>query len=92
MSTKSLTLLYFLTLLLGPYFTPVELAALGQSLDDEEQLRMAEGDINSEEYRRFLQQPSSNYDDSGFFSIQVKYYDMYLCILNIMVKAMVEAV
>ncbi|KAK3742742.1 hypothetical protein QZH41_018967 [Actinostola sp. cb2023] len=55
----------------GPYFTPVELASLGQSLDDEERQRMAEGDTNSEEFQRFLQQPSSNYDDSGFFSIQV---------------------
>ncbi|XP_020913568.1 ataxin-3 isoform X2 [Exaiptasia diaphana] len=59
------------TLLQGPYFTPVDLASIGQSLDDEERQRMAEGDVNSEEYQRFLQQPSSNYDDSGFFSIQV---------------------
>lgn len=56
---------------LGPYFTPVDLASFAQSLDDEERLRMAEGDVNSEEYQTFLQQPSSNYDDSGFFSIQV---------------------
>uniref|UniRef100_A0A8D2KQM8 ubiquitinyl hydrolase 1 n=3 Tax=Varanus komodoensis TaxID=61221 RepID=A0A8D2KQM8_VARKO len=32
---------------------------------------MAEGGVSSEEYRTFLQQPSVNMDDSGFFSIQV---------------------
>ncbi|MBN3319949.1 ATX3 protein, partial [Atractosteus spatula] len=32
---------------------------------------MAEGGVTSEEYRTFLQQPSGNMDDSGFFSIQV---------------------
>ncbi|XP_015720751.1 ataxin-3 isoform X4 [Coturnix japonica] len=34
-------------------------------------MRMAEGGVSSEEYRTFLQQPSVNMDDSGFFSIQV---------------------
>uniref|UniRef100_A0A3Q4BHV4 ubiquitinyl hydrolase 1 n=1 Tax=Mola mola TaxID=94237 RepID=A0A3Q4BHV4_MOLML len=34
-------------------------------------MRMAEGGMASEEYRTFLQQPSGNMDDSGFFSIQV---------------------
>ena len=29
---------------------------------------MAEGGVLTEEYRRFLDQPSSNMDDSGFFS------------------------
>ncbi|XP_035744596.1 ataxin-3 isoform X3 [Egretta garzetta] len=33
-------------------------------------MRMAEGGVSSEEYRTFLQQPSVNMDDSGFFSIQ----------------------
>ncbi|XP_069853814.1 ataxin-3 isoform X4 [Dipodomys merriami] len=32
---------------------------------------MAEGGVTSEDYRSFLQQPSGNMDDSGFFSIQV---------------------
>ncbi|XP_043930652.1 ataxin-3 isoform X2 [Protopterus annectens] len=32
---------------------------------------MAEGGTLSEEYRTFLQQPSGNMDDSGYFSIQV---------------------
>ncbi|XP_010834495.1 PREDICTED: ataxin-3 isoform X1 [Bison bison bison] len=33
-------------------------------------MRMAEGGVTSEDYRTFLQQPSGNMDDSGFFSIQ----------------------
>lgn len=32
---------------------------------------MAENGEESEEYRRFLQQPSENMDDSGYFSVQV---------------------
>ncbi|EDV29463.1 uncharacterized protein TRIADDRAFT_51826 [Trichoplax adhaerens] len=40
-------------------------------LDEEERSRMAEGDPQSTEYLRYLQQPSQNMDDSGFFSIQV---------------------
>jgi hypothetical protein len=59
--------------IIGPYFTAVDLASIAESLDDEERQRMAEGDIESEEFQRFLQQPSSNMDDSGFFSIQVLY-------------------
>ncbi|MGH0154518.1 UNVERIFIED_CONTAM: hypothetical protein FKN15_029846 [Acipenser sinensis] len=34
-------------------------------------MRMAEGGVTSQEYRTFLEQPSGNMDDSGFFSIQV---------------------
>lgn len=40
-------------------------------MDDEERQRMAECGEESEEYRRFLQQPSGNMDDSGYFSVQV---------------------
>lgn len=40
-------------------------------MDDEERLRMAECGEESEEYQRFLQQPSGNMDDSGYFSVQV---------------------
>ncbi|XP_031563610.1 ataxin-3-like isoform X3 [Actinia tenebrosa] len=58
-------------LLQGPYFTAVDLASIAESLDDEERERMAEGNPSSEEFQKFLQQPSSNMDDSGFFSIQV---------------------
>ncbi|XP_062974041.1 ataxin-3 isoform X1 [Elgaria multicarinata webbii] len=58
-------------LLQGEYFSPVELSSIAQQLDEEERIRMAEGGVSSEEYRTFLQQPSVNMDDSGFFSIQV---------------------
>lgn len=58
-------------LLQGPYFTPVDLATLAEKMDDEERLRMAESGIDSDDYRRFIQQPSGNMDDSGYFSVQV---------------------
>ncbi|KAL1258467.1 hypothetical protein QQF64_011711 [Cirrhinus molitorella] len=58
-------------LLQGEYFSPVELSSIAQQLDEEERMRMAEGGVQTEEYRTFLQQPSGNMDDSGFFSIQV---------------------
>ncbi|GLV42736.1 hypothetical protein CBL_03476 [Carabus blaptoides fortunei] len=58
-------------LLQGPYFTPVDLGLLAQKMDDEERLCMAECGEESEEYQRFLQQPSGNMDDSGYFSVQV---------------------
>uniref|UniRef100_A0A3Q0T312 ubiquitinyl hydrolase 1 n=1 Tax=Amphilophus citrinellus TaxID=61819 RepID=A0A3Q0T312_AMPCI len=61
-------------LLQGEYFTPVDLSSIAQQLDEEERMRMAEGGMASEEYRTFLQQPSGNMDDSGFFSIQVIFY------------------
>ncbi|XP_074091526.1 ataxin-3 isoform X3 [Macrotis lagotis] len=57
-------------LLQGEYFSPVELSSIAHQLDEEERMRMAEGGITSEDYRTFLQQPSGNMDDSGFFSIQ----------------------
>uniref|UniRef100_A0A1B6E6S3 ubiquitinyl hydrolase 1 n=1 Tax=Clastoptera arizonana TaxID=38151 RepID=A0A1B6E6S3_9HEMI len=58
-------------LLQGNYFTAVDLASLAQNLDDEERKRMAESGVDSEEYRQFIQQPSGNMDDSGYFSVQV---------------------
>ncbi|XP_041827857.1 ataxin-3 [Melanotaenia boesemani] len=58
-------------LLQGEYFTPVDLSSIAHQLDEEERMRMAEGGMASEAYRTFLQQPSGNMDDSGFFSIQV---------------------
>nr|XP_039331385.1 ataxin-3-like protein isoform X2 [Saimiri boliviensis boliviensis] len=54
----------------GEYFSPVELASIAHQLDEEERMRMAEGGVTSEDYRAFLQQPSGNMDDTGFFSIQ----------------------
>ncbi|XP_020389238.1 ataxin-3 [Rhincodon typus] len=58
-------------LLQGEYFSPIDLSTIAQQLDEEERERMAEGGTATEEYRIFLQQPSGNMDDSGFFSIQV---------------------
>ncbi|KAL4701252.1 hypothetical protein H8959_015256 [Pygathrix nigripes] len=58
-------------LLQGEYFSPVELSSIAHQLDEEERMRMAEGGVTSEDYHTFLQQPSGNMDDSGFFSIQV---------------------
>uniref|UniRef100_A0A8C2F5V5 ubiquitinyl hydrolase 1 n=1 Tax=Cyprinus carpio TaxID=7962 RepID=A0A8C2F5V5_CYPCA len=60
-------------LLQGEYFSPVELSSIAEQLDEEERMRMAEGGVQTEEYRTFLQQPSGNMDDSGFFSIQVRH-------------------
>ncbi|XP_018569829.1 ataxin-3-like [Anoplophora glabripennis] len=59
------------SLLQGPYFTAVDLSTLAQKLDEEERQRMAECGEESEEYQKFLQQPSGNMDDSGYFSVQV---------------------
>ncbi|XP_034255928.1 ataxin-3-like isoform X2 [Thrips palmi] len=58
-------------LLQGPYFSAVDLATLGQQMDEQERERMAENGVDSEEYRNFIQQPSGNMDDSGYFSVQV---------------------
>ncbi|XP_035212347.1 ataxin-3-like isoform X2 [Stegodyphus dumicola] len=58
-------------LLQAHYFTAVELATLASQIDEEERSRMAEGGLQSEDYRKFLQQPSGNVDDSGYFSVQV---------------------
>lgn len=58
-------------LLQGPYFTAVDLATIGKELDEAERQKMAEGDVTSDDYMKFMNQPSSNMDDSGFFSIQV---------------------
>ena len=49
----------------------MDLGTIAQQLDDEERRRMAAGGEDSDEYRRFLNQPSSNMDDTGFFSVQV---------------------
>lgn len=40
-------------------------------MDGEERAAMAEAGLSSEEYAAFLREPSSNVDDSGYFSIQV---------------------
>ncbi|XP_066151096.1 ataxin-3-like isoform X2 [Euwallacea fornicatus] len=59
------------SLLQGSYFNAVDLGSLASRLDEEEREQMAEGGVDTEDYRTFLQQPSSNMDDSGYFSVQV---------------------
>ena len=52
---------------------------LSLQLDDEERRQMAEGQgVDSDEYRRFVAQPSGNMDDTGFFSVQVNTSFEYL--------------
>ncbi|XP_076036538.1 ataxin-3-like isoform X2 [Oratosquilla oratoria] len=58
-------------LLQGHYYTAVDLAEIAQQMDQEEQTRMAESGIHTDDFRRFMEQPSSNMDDSGMFSVQV---------------------
>jgi Ataxin-3 len=58
------------SLLQGDYYSAVELAQIGEQLDKEEMKHMFEGGV-TKEYEKFLNQGSSNFDDSGFFSIQV---------------------
>ncbi|XP_030765656.1 ataxin-3-like [Sitophilus oryzae] len=59
------------SLLQGSYFTAVDLGTLANRLDEEEREQMAEGGVDTEQYRKFLEQPSCNMDDSGYFSVQV---------------------
>uniref|UniRef100_A0A8C1YBL5 ubiquitinyl hydrolase 1 n=1 Tax=Cyprinus carpio TaxID=7962 RepID=A0A8C1YBL5_CYPCA len=70
-------------LLQGEYFSPVELSSIAQQLDEEERMRMAEGGVQTEEYRTFLQQPSGNMDDSGFFSIRVRHSKAVQCSISV---------
>eukprot|EP00842_Homolaphlyctis_polyrhiza_P000144 jgi/Hompol1/112/HPOL_002442-RA len=61
-------------LLQGPYFTAVDLSQLGMELDEAEAMAMAEGNtdgIESDDFRKFKRGGSTNFDDSGFFSVQV---------------------
>lgn len=53
------------------YYTAVDLADIGQHLDESERIQMAEAGTDSKEYKQFIKKPSDNYDDSGYFSIQV---------------------
>ncbi|KAJ3021201.1 hypothetical protein HKX48_009036 [Thoreauomyces humboldtii] len=57
-------------LLQGPYFSPIDLADLARQLDESERLARMEGGETAE-YAKWLSEGSANYDDSGFFSVQV---------------------
>ncbi|CAG0919543.1 unnamed protein product [Notodromas monacha] len=51
-------------------FTAMDLAEVARNLDDMERSFMREAG-ESDDYRRFVTEPSGNVDDSGYFSIQV---------------------
>ena len=59
------------SLLQGDYFTAVDLATIANDLDNIERTFMSEAGTTTQDYEKFLTQESSNYDDTGFFSIQV---------------------
>jgi ataxin-3 len=59
------------SLLQGDYFTAVDLANIAHQLDDIERTYMSEAGTGTTDYARFLNEESSNLDDTGFFSIQV---------------------
>ena len=59
------------SLLQGDYYSAVDLASLAEQLDKQERVHMSEASTSTKDYEQFLTQESSNYDDSGFFSIQV---------------------
>jgi ataxin-3 len=57
-------------LLQGEYYTPTDLAEIAKQLDQQELEAMMEGTSPTEQ-NLFRENSSNNYDDSGFFSIQV---------------------
>jgi ataxin-3 len=58
------------SLLQGDYYSAVDLATIAEQLDKQERFHMSEAGTSTKDYERFLNEASSNYDDSGFFSIQ----------------------
>ena len=65
----------------GAYFSAVDLAKFASELDEAEKHTMAEGGFDSAEFIKFMQQPSANMDDSGYFSVQVHVIDNYVFVL-----------
>lgn len=59
------------SLLQGDYFSAVDLANIAHELDRIELNCMSEAGTATSDYQQFLNQESNNYDDTGFFSIQV---------------------
>ena len=57
----------------------MDLATIAGQLDEEERRRMAGGTAgeNSEEYRRFIAQPSANMDDTGYILDKYKAISLY---------------
>jgi len=52
-------------------FDAVDLSTIAKALDEKERLTMAEKGTHTKEYLDFVKKPSSNFDDSGYFSVQV---------------------
>ncbi|ODM97631.1 Ataxin-3 [Orchesella cincta] len=52
-------------------FSAVDLSEIARQLDEKERQTMAERGTDTKEYREFIANPSSNFDDSGYFSVQV---------------------
>ncbi|KXS14700.1 Josephin-domain-containing protein [Gonapodya prolifera JEL478] len=55
----------------GPYFSAVDLASIAQSLDAKEQAALVESGGTDADVAAYMKDGSHNYDDSGFFSVQV---------------------
>eukprot|EP00249_Psilotum_nudum_P010364 c22494_g1_i3 orf=235-648(+) len=59
------------TVLQGPFFSELDLAAMAADLDSAERQMMMESGINTVDYWRFMVEGSSNVAPDGNFSIQV---------------------
>ena len=55
----------------GAYFNAVELSKIATELDEAERTTLVEGAMDEASLEHIIKQPSSNMDDSGFFSGQV---------------------
>lgn len=71
MHSRHIGLIFLALKFIGGYFTAVDLAKFATELDEAEKMTMAEGGFDTAEFIRFMEQPSSNMDDSGYFSVQV---------------------
>ncbi|KAJ3096940.1 Ataxin-3 [Phlyctochytrium planicorne] len=58
-------------LLQGSYFTAVDLSSLGRDLDNAENDMMDSSEPANSDQIKFAKEGSYNFDDSGFFSVQV---------------------
>ena len=59
-------------LLQGPLFSAVDLGQIAQDLDALERTFMSESGIESEDYKKFIEEDSGNVSSDGFFSIQAR--------------------
>ncbi|KAJ3328621.1 Ataxin-3 [Gonapodya sp. JEL0774] len=71
MNLGRITLHALNSLLQGAYFSAVDLATIAQELDRRERAALRESGATDEDVAAFEGGGSNNYDDSGFFSVQV---------------------